>query len=942
MKHLIPIVCLILWGKSTSSFAQTLIKIDDSLHHYEAQAGDLAYFVSPHQVKPMAVDTGEFFALETTERKFQFLRDRYDQQYLKTGQPTLTDIISAENDGKFTLSDEAIPNFGVIGTPVWYHARLQYTGNAEKKLVELYFEGFLHDITIYVLDSSRTLLKTMRSGTVYPLSTRPNPDPSIEFVFPLEIRSDQGEVSIFIRNNGSPNSLNFQIFRNGEFRAQKNVYYLLYAVYFGSFIALILYNFCIFLISKELTYLYYVGYMMFAFLFLLFKNHLWVALFPDDNIVLWKPIFNISICFCLVFGLLFFRNFLRLSSFPRTDRFVKFCLILVATVFLYLEGSGSDPVFVLTFLSLSIYICQLIIATYLASQKRKEAIFYLIAFSAILIATILFALSALGIITKHPALLLAVEIGAFLEGFLLSLSMGEKLRIVNISLERYIGTVEELVESKTRHIDSVMRHINHGIFTVLPDGTIEDHYSKHLESVLGHSDIGGREPIELFLKETNLSSDELAKIDSVLRSSLNELSMNFAINSSHLPTEVVYRNKILELNWQSIENQESITEKILVVVRDITGLRELEHETLLHKEEMERIEEILSIPQPVFFEFIDYCFELQKQTLRLIKNNPKGGHDVLKAIFINYHSLKAFARSHQLKLLTDQIHQAEQICKDVTKSINSWNQENMLTSYQKVQEIIERYRYLSEERLGLSRRNSLQDKGQALEKIHLLIKTLEEKSNFGDPQLNLLVRELQHELPEVSGSNKAITKIINEVAEQIPSISAELGKAPSEIVIDSSGHILIGNKEAQVLKGALLHLLRNSLDHGIEPDETRLLAGKSRIGKIHIRVSKDQGITMIRFEDDGQGLDLASFQARVDELGLITGSQRSEQDILNLLFHPGFTTKETVSSISGQGMGLAAIKSALQDIGASISVELQKQDKTAKIHLAFVIQLRTD
>ncbi|MBR5116272.1 MAG: chemotaxis protein CheA, partial [Lachnospiraceae bacterium] len=121
----------------------------------------------------------------------------------------------------------------------------------------------------------------------------------------------------------------------------------------------------------------------------------------------------------------------------------------------------------------------------------------------------------------------------------------------------------------------------------------------------------------------------------------------------------------------------------------------------------------------------------------------------------------------------------------------------------------------------------------------------------------------------------------------------------------------------------LMHLLRNSADHGIEPPEERVAAGKPETGQIFLHAYQDGNNVVIEVGDDGRGIDAEAVKQRAIERGVITpeqGEAMSEKAIIGLLFNAGFSTAKVVSEISGRGVGLDVVKSKVESLNGEVDV----------------------
>lgn len=125
---------------------------------------------------------------------------------------------------------------------------------------------------------------------------------------------------------------------------------------------------------------------------------------------------------------------------------------------------------------------------------------------------------------------------------------------------------------------------------------------------------------------------------------------------------------------------------------------------------------------------------------------------------------------------------------------------------------------------------------------------------------------------------------------------------------------------ADELADPLLHVLRNALDHGIEPPEARLAAGKPRRGRVSMTVAPRGREVVLAFSDDGRGIDGGAVVRRARETGLLRPGEADPRDPFALLFRPGFSTAEVVSEFSGRGVGLDVVKENLARLGGRVSV----------------------
>lgn len=141
----------------------------------------------------------------------------------------------------------------------------------------------------------------------------------------------------------------------------------------------------------------------------------------------------------------------------------------------------------------------------------------------------------------------------------------------------------------------------------------------------------------------------------------------------------------------------------------------------------------------------------------------------------------------------------------------------------------------------------------------------------------------------------------------------------------------------QIISDSLIHLIRNAVGHGVETPEERKKAGKPEEGNISLSAFSESDAVVIEIKDDGKGIDAVRVREKAVSKGLISAEdarQMSDNDIILMIFEPGFSTMDEVNSISGRGVGMDVVKKALDSIGGNVSVETkQGQGSTFSLRL---------
>lgn len=170
-------------------------------------------------------------------------------------------------------------------------------------------------------------------------------------------------------------------------------------------------------------------------------------------------------------------------------------------------------------------------------------------------------------------------------------------------------------------------------------------------------------------------------------------------------------------------------------------------------------------------------------------------------------------------------------------------------------------------------------------------------------------------------------------------VSKELGKQIQLQI--TGGEAELDKTVVEKINDPLTHLVRNSLDHGIETPEQRLQAGKPEKGTIQLNAYHDSGRIVIQISDDGRGLDPEKIVAKAITKGLIKPDQiLSKTEIYNLIFEPGLSTKEEASNLSGRGVGMDVVKRNIELLRGSVSVDSELgQGTTVTIHLPLTLAI---
>lgn len=195
----------------------------------------------------------------------------------------------------------------------------------------------------------------------------------------------------------------------------------------------------------------------------------------------------------------------------------------------------------------------------------------------------------------------------------------------------------------------------------------------------------------------------------------------------------------------------------------------------------------------------------------------------------------------------------------------------------------------------------------------------------GDPgskdeltMLEGLTREIQESAMAIRA--QPISSVFSRVPRILRELAASTGKHVRLEIIGESAEL--DKTVLERLGEPLTHLIRNAVDHGIESAEERLAAGKPGEGTLTLSAEQRSGRILIRIGDDGKGIDRARVLQKAIEKGIVApDAQLSPEDIDNLIFAPGFSTAQSVTSVSGRGVGMDVVRQNVKDLGGRITIE---------------------
>ena len=213
----------------------------------------------------------------------------------------------------------------------------------------------------------------------------------------------------------------------------------------------------------------------------------------------------------------------------------------------------------------------------------------------------------------------------------------------------------------------------------------------------------------------------------------------------------------------------------------------------------------------------------------------------------------------------------------------------------------------------------LQENSSKILKLNNRLLNLQKSVDEEDTKQSLIVTQLEGMIKNIRVL--PLATIFHMFPRMIRDISRDTGK-DIELLISGS-ETSADKKVIEEIKAPLMHIIRNSIDHGIETPQERIAAGKPPKGRIYLIAKSLQTKIIIEVHDDGRGIDLKKIVKRALEKNLITQKEAdylSDEQIMNIIFWPGFSTEQVVTEISGRGVGLDIVQTKISQLNGSVKV----------------------
>ena len=442
-------------------------------------------------------------------------------------------------------------------------------------------------------------------------------------------------------------------------------------------------------------------------------------------------------------------------------------------------------------------------------------------------------------------------------------------------LARVFATHQALIASKNRDMRLVLDHAIQGFLTIDLDGVMANERSAAADRWFGAPAPGTTLCTHL--------GDECAVFCQMLALGLDELraaSLPLELVLEQLPRRFVRTGSTYDVTYTPVATSDQ-TDRLLVMITDVTE-RLARERAEAEQREMLYIFQQISVDRAGVEEFL-----LEAGTL-VTELRTQQDPVVQKRLV---HTLKGNCAVYGL---TSYVALAQDIESELAGSEAGLTPAQRMTLVELWRETMKRVAEL----LGGARRGT----------VEIDVRDIAMARLSASPELATMLD---------SWSREPVARRFERLAIQVKATAQRVGKPAPRIDIRGSG-IRLDADGWTSFWAAMVHVVRNSIDHGIESEEERVLAGKSPMGNLTMEAGREQGQFMIKIRDDGRGIDWERVRERARRLGLPCDTRR---ELADALFHDGVSTRDQVSELSGRGVGLSALADVVAELGGRIAVD---------------------
>ena len=501
----------------------------------------------------------------------------------------------------------------------------------------------------------------------------------------------------------------------------------------------------------------------------------------------------------------------------------------------------------------------------------------------------------------------------------------EALSDYAVNLEKKVAERTKEIEEEREKVAGLLNNMRQAVFSIDKEKKVTAPVSSFSKNVFG-SEIEGTDIFDTIYKDLDKQSEEYSQLHSALNTVFGEDDLQYDLMEDYFIQKAKYKekeedpeNKTLQFSYNPMFNSNNELDKVMFIVEDVTELEKLAAEKAAKDKEIATINQIASNKIDDVKAFIlsaDSYIKSSIEPLQKFKNDQSDSSG-LGEIFRNLHTLKGNSRIFNLGTISQTTHIVEndlvQMIEEVKegKEIPVERIDGLFQGFKDIEGSIDIYLEVGKRIFSFGSADEITVSKKQIEEIQGLIEKVKSNQDEIKKASFCIKRIIFNSFIEECGKFK---KMVQEIAEKLDK-KAEFNISGEDIFLD--------NRKLELIFDALTHILRNSIDHGIETIEKRKEKSKTEHGTISIKTKEENNQFEIFIVDDGNGIDGERVMTSAVKKGALAKEKAdamSNEEKVNLIFLPNLSTADSVSDISGRGVGMDVVKSNIEKMGGKIKV----------------------
>ena len=485
------------------------------------------------------------------------------------------------------------------------------------------------------------------------------------------------------------------------------------------------------------------------------------------------------------------------------------------------------------------------------------------------------------------------------DNIVVSAKLHEEIHELNMNLEQKI-------EEKTAKVTTLLDNAGQGFLIFDNNFIIDDEYSQECIRLLGDN-ISHKNIVEILFKDTK--KREFFK--NTLISAKNEKDL--VVQKSYislLPSMIILNKRAIKLEYKLLQNT-----NLMLILTNITSQKKLEKKIKKEQEILKMIVAIVS-ESDIFYDTKKDFEKFINSYKSLIEPDKTALHNI-SSMYRVIHTFKGAFSQFYMTHIIELLHKVESEISNMLKENISSNNTllTILNSYD-FNKYLQKDLDITNNILGdefLNSQNIIKINFNDIENLQKKITKILDKNFSSSPECQDILCHVRNL------SSKKLISLLKPYIGLTKQLAIRLEKDIYEFHIIGDENIVVEDRFKPFIK-SLIHLFRNSVDHGIETPEQRIEIGKDETGTIACSFNQTNNSLQIIISDDGAGIDIDKIKKRLSQQH-INFDGLSKENIYNFIFNDNFTTKDKVSDISGRGVGMSAVKVELDKLNGVVEIK---------------------